>query len=97
MYCEEIHFLSSYYFLTESVILYIVNGLARGILASCLSVVSLDMLGTTGFATGLGLILCVGGIFVVASGPITGEFQNKNYHIVTGNTASLAYISLVTE
>ena len=72
------HFLSSYYFLTESVILYTVNGLARGILASSMSVVSLDMLGTTGFATGLGLILCVGGIFVVASGPVTGKFKNKS-------------------
>ena len=72
------HYLSSYYLLTETVVLFIVNGLARGILISCMSVVSLDMLGTTGFATGLGLVLCVGGTVVVASGPITGEFQNKN-------------------
>ena len=59
-------------------VLFIVNGLARGILISCMSVVSLDMLGTTGFATGLGLVLCVGGTVVVASGPITGEFKEDD-------------------
>ena len=52
-------------------IIFVVNGLARGIL------VSLDMLGLAGFATGLGLVLCVGGIVVVASGPVIGELYNK--------------------
>ena len=37
-----------------------------------MSVVPLDMLGTSGFATGLGLVFCIAGVVVVASGPVTG-------------------------
>ena len=64
-------------------IIFIVNGLARGIMISCMSVVSLDMLGLAGFATGLGLVLCVGEIVVVASGPVSCRI--KLYWPVKGN------------
>ena len=67
------HMFSFCCFLPGIVIIFVVNGLARGIMISCMSVVSLDMLGLAGFATGLGLVLCVGGIVVVASGPVIGE------------------------
>ena len=55
------------------IVLFLVNGIARGIIVSCQSVVSLKMLGTDKYSTGLGLILCFSGICTTASGPINGR------------------------
>ena len=42
---------------------------------ACQSIVSLRMLGTTRYSTGLGMIMFVSGVFAVSSGPLHGKYD----------------------
>lgn len=60
---------------TGCIALFIVIGIARGIISSCQTVVPLKMLGTSKHATGVGLILCLSGVSTTAIGPLNGRYN----------------------
>ena len=58
---------------------------------SCQSIVSLRMLGTTRYSTGLGMILFVSGMFAVSSGPLHGKYHISSVVVETNDHSILTF------
>ena len=62
----------------------ILLGLSKGIILGSMTVVALDMLGSSRLSTGMGIMGCVNGTITAAIGPLHGNVSSVHYVHTSG-------------
>ena len=67
------------HFISANILSVILLGLSKGIILGSMTVVALDMLGSSRLSTGMGIMGCVNGTITAAIGPLHGNVSSLYY------------------